>query len=304
MNINTRYITNTNNFMYFRNGNTLQHIIIHTNATPAPDGLFDWFQNNTRQVSAHYQVYFDGRVDKYVGEDSTAYHSGVWNENLISIGIEHEDGGNYNDANRTNELYESSAQLCADIYRRYNWDKSSMALIKPHKEYGLTACPDGLNVDRIRGRVNEILNVPQDSNWHVYKNNNEIYNGPEVNDGFNTFCDQKGDKVIHSGRDFTSNFFNDMNNFQKQVQDMQDQINQLNNLIDTDRSNDNQPIPLDPQIGILTGELITQKELNNQLVDENTKLTNELNNIKPHSAFLLSIYEGITKIVNNKQANI
>jgi len=164
MQINTHLITNENNFMRGRQGQSGQDIIIHTNGAKGTD-LFNWFQNNTIQVSAHYQIYLTGQIDQYASEDDTAYHAGVWEENLRSIGIEHEDDGNPNDSTRTDAQYESSAQLIADIYRRHGLPFNDMGRIKPHNEFVPTrSCPAGLSIDRIRTRVNQILNVTEDPN--------------------------------------------------------------------------------------------------------------------------------------------
>lgn len=148
------------NFDVGRNGKKPEFIMIHTNGGPAPSGLFGWFSNPAAKVSAHYQINFAGNIEQYVEESNTAWHGGSVDINNRSIGIEHEDKGNSKDSIRSNELYEASAQLCADIYKRYGWDIENQAYIKPHHEFVPSRpCPDGLNLGRIRQRTYDILHV-------------------------------------------------------------------------------------------------------------------------------------------------
>src|SRR4030081_3246377 len=54
------------------------------------------FQNPNQQASAHYGIGLDGSLFQWVDESDTAWHAGDFVVNQASIGIEHEDGGNYN----------------------------------------------------------------------------------------------------------------------------------------------------------------------------------------------------------------
>lgn len=69
-------------------------IILHYTGMPTAAGALDWLCREESQVSSHYFVHEDGRVDQLVAEDRRAWHAGksVWkNEtdiNSRSIGIE------------------------------------------------------------------------------------------------------------------------------------------------------------------------------------------------------------------------
>lgn len=126
------------------------------------------FQSPSGGASAHYGVCLDGRLVQYVGEGDTAWHAGNWPVNQRSIGVEHEDDGDYNGA-RTPELYERSAQLMADLLRRYpsvprrrTANQGGGGVAKHHdvSQQG-TACPDSLDVDRIFARAMQLLAPPQ-----------------------------------------------------------------------------------------------------------------------------------------------
>lgn len=134
------------NFMPGRNAAQIQTVIIHTMVGTLA-GANGRFQNASAQVSAHYGVQLDGSLVQWVNEADTAYHAGDWSVNLTSIGIEHEDGGNY-DAPRTDALYKTAAALVKDICTRNNIPIDRVH-IKGHREVHATACPDALDIDRI-----------------------------------------------------------------------------------------------------------------------------------------------------------
>lgn len=107
--------------------------------------------------SAHYAVNMDGTLDHFLEEYLVAYHANNYPINQRSIGIEHED---FADPfiKRTDALYETSAKLVADICKFYNIPCDTDH-IKKHKDVGKkpTACPDGLDTNRIIKRAKEIL---------------------------------------------------------------------------------------------------------------------------------------------------
>lgn len=69
-------------------------IILHYTGMPTAAGALDWLCREESQVSSHYFVHEDGRVDQLVAEDRRAWHAGksVWKAetdiNSRSIGIE------------------------------------------------------------------------------------------------------------------------------------------------------------------------------------------------------------------------
>jgi len=107
------------------------------------------FKNPASQISAHYGVGLDGRVVQWVAESDTAFHAGNSDMDLSSIGIEHEDDGNY-DAPRTDALYSASSSLVREICQRYGIPISRQWIIKHSEVPGAaTRCPDALDIDRI-----------------------------------------------------------------------------------------------------------------------------------------------------------
>lgn len=135
----------------------IDKIIIHTMAGTW-EGAAARFDDPTSNVSAHYGIKETGELIHWLEEYWTAYHSGDYLINQTSIGIEHEDLGNYNDP-RPDALYLTSAKLVADICRFYGipCDREH---IKKHSEVSdaPTACPDALNIDRIVKMASDLLN--------------------------------------------------------------------------------------------------------------------------------------------------
>lgn len=129
-------------------------IVLHTMVGTLP-GSTAWFRNPVKNGAAHYGIGLDGKIVCWLQENVNAYHSGKYSVNQRSIGIEHEDMGKPNDP-RSDALYESSAQLVADIAKAYNipLDREH---IRKHNEIAATACPGSLDVDRIINRAKEIL---------------------------------------------------------------------------------------------------------------------------------------------------
>lgn len=131
---------------YGTNRTTIDRIVIHTMVGTAA-GASARFNNPTQQVSAHYGVKLDGSLIHWLEEYIVAYHAGNMAMNQRSIGIEHEDNGDYNGP-RTNELYATSAKLVKDICDYYNIPIDRQHIIK-HSEVIATGCPDALDIDRI-----------------------------------------------------------------------------------------------------------------------------------------------------------
>lgn len=136
----------------------IDRVVIHT-MVGTWQGAAARFANSTQQVSAHYGVKLDGGLIHWLEETFTAYHAGNYVMNQRSIGIEHEDGGDYNGV-RPDVLYESSAKLVADICTFYNIPIDRNHIIK-HNQVIATGCPDALDVDRIVNRAKDIANPPK-----------------------------------------------------------------------------------------------------------------------------------------------
>lgn len=137
------------NFTVGRGGKKIEFIVVHwiVGDVSAADAVF---RNAAYQTSAHYAVQ-TGTVHQYVKEGDTAWHAGNFDINQRSIGIEHRGGPNLPiDAG----TYEQSAQLIADICRRYG----KRFPLRKHSEFKATQCPGTLDLNRINRRVDELLN--------------------------------------------------------------------------------------------------------------------------------------------------
>jgi|GEM_PF-5879244 len=168
LNIRELFITNLLNYSPGRGNRNIEGIVLHTEAAPQINGtddrsLFDWFNNNSRRVSAHYYVTFSGNIEQYVRDRDTAHHAGVWNSNRITIGIEHQDNG-FPDR-YTDEQLEASAQLVATLCVMYDIPpqspnaSTSNSGINIHRNVPgvATACPGTLDTQRIIDRATEII---------------------------------------------------------------------------------------------------------------------------------------------------
>jgi hypothetical protein len=219
--VTTKFISR--NFDIGRFGYNPDYIILHT-YNGKGTSVFPWFNSAAARVSAHFAVLKDGTVEQYVDIYNAAWHSGNREGNLRGIGIEHQDDGNPADPTRTDALYESSAQLCASIYRERGWNFQDMNQIRVHKEFTNTGCPGGLDVQRIKNRVFEILNPkPQVDNYYrVFKGKDQIGAYSLEENAFDSFING-GDKVTFKGEDITLVFLNTMDTLQKQIQTLKAQ---------------------------------------------------------------------------------
>lgn len=99
--------------------NGIDKIVIHV-TQGSYEGSLAWFQNPDAGVSAHYTIKSsNGEVAQSVREADIAWHAGNWEYNQTSVGIEHE---GFVDESEwfTDEMYESSAKLAADVAAEYD----------------------------------------------------------------------------------------------------------------------------------------------------------------------------------------
>lgn len=160
MNITKRLIDV--NYSIGRYGDHVRLIVLHTEAGYEA-GTAGWFNNPMAASSSHYGVGLSGQVDQFVSEGDTAWHAGVWMANICSIGIEHEDNNDPQGVVRTDAQYEASAELVADIARRYGLD-INRDTVRGHCEILNTQgvathphCPGDLDIDRIVALANVLL---------------------------------------------------------------------------------------------------------------------------------------------------
>lgn len=150
------------NYGKTRFGNQIEYIVIHwiVGTLASADAVFS---KSASQVSAHYGV-GEGVVHQYVKESDTAWHAGNQTVNRKSIGIEHQGGPNLP---ITDAVYNTSADLIADICRRYG----KRFPLRAHREFVATACPGTLDLNRLNQLVDQRLNNKgvvmdtQDGQW-------------------------------------------------------------------------------------------------------------------------------------------
>ncbi len=160
-----------------RGGHAVTGIVLHTmvGTVASSQARFD---DPASQVSVHYGIGLDGSITQWVDEANTAWQAGNYPVNQTTIGIEHEDDGNYNDAVRTTALYQSSAQLVADICQRYGLPADTghiflhKNVIDMSKYPGGTGCPDGLDTNKIISMAAAILGGGEE----MYPNSGDVNN--------------------------------------------------------------------------------------------------------------------------------
>lgn len=140
---------------------SVKKIVIHWFGVGTLESANARFQNPSASASAHYGI-SKGRIWQWVKEHDAAWHAGNGLVNLESIGIEH-DAGVDPKHDLAEQDYQLSAQLVADIAKRYNIPLDRSHVIK-HSEVKATQCCGTVNVDRIIEMAKAINNpspVPQ-----------------------------------------------------------------------------------------------------------------------------------------------
>ena len=126
----------------------IDRILIHHNAS-LNDAVArsTWYVSTGHGTSAHYQVTPD-KIWGCVGENYVAYHAGNYPMNQRSIGIEHLNNTGAPTWTIAEETYRNSAKLIRDICERYNIPIDRQHILK-HGEVSSTACPGGIDIDRL-----------------------------------------------------------------------------------------------------------------------------------------------------------
>ena len=159
--LNIKWIgANANNYQVGRGGKTIKYVVLHwiVGTLESADATF---QKPDRIASATYGI-GDNEIHQWVKEADTSYANGNLTSNRESITIEHEGGWKLPDGTRfkpTQQTHETSAQLVADICKRYNIpiDRNQ---IKKHNDISATECPGSLDIDWIINRAKEINSPP------------------------------------------------------------------------------------------------------------------------------------------------
>ena len=142
-----------------RQGHKIDRITIHHNANVNDVVPQVW---QSRASSAHYQV-TPNAVRQCVDENNTAWHAGNWAMNLRSIGIEHLNSTGAPSWQVAPETIERSAHLVADICQRYGIPCDRQHIIKHSEVPRSTACPGGLDIDKLVNRARELMGQPADN---------------------------------------------------------------------------------------------------------------------------------------------
>lgn len=130
-----------------RQGCKVDKIVVHHNAgNLTARQIYDVWQ--TREASAHYQVAVDGRVSQHVWDTDTAWHSGDWNANLTSIGVEHADIST-DPWSISEATLDNGAHLVAALCKRYGLGRPQWRVnVFPHSDFTSTSCPASLAGDQ------------------------------------------------------------------------------------------------------------------------------------------------------------
>ena len=135
----------------------IDRITIHHNATTDQEiAMNTWTVANGKNTSAHYEI-TDTQIIGCVPEDCTAWHSGDWETNLRSIGLEHLNSSGAPNWGVSGATMAMSAKLIADICKRYNLPINSTT-IQPHNHYQATQCPGGLDVELLVKMAQDVAN--------------------------------------------------------------------------------------------------------------------------------------------------
>ncbi|KRC52121.1 hypothetical protein ASE16_03475 [Leifsonia sp. Root227] len=156
-----------------RDGAAIDHIILHHCASTDADGVVSMMVSGARQVSANYVIANDGRIIGVVDEGDRAWTSGSSDDGGRGAAFDRRsitfecanlstNGWTISDAS-----YESIARMCADVSRRYGFPlvrNGAGSTVLGHRELYeffsasyATACPGGMDVDRVVARANQIL---------------------------------------------------------------------------------------------------------------------------------------------------
>ncbi|QTZ83055.1 N-acetylmuramoyl-L-alanine amidase [Enterococcus phage MDA1] len=147
----------------------IEYIILHHNATTNKNvAMSTWYTTSGNWTSAHYEI-TDNEIIGCVGENYTAYHAGgtggsdvptIPNVNHRSIGLEHVNSSGAPYWSVSDATLRNSAKLIVDICNRYGLP-INRNIIKGHNEVTATACPGGINVNKVVKMAQELANGKQ-----------------------------------------------------------------------------------------------------------------------------------------------
>ncbi|MEW5961776.1 MAG: N-acetylmuramoyl-L-alanine amidase [Chloroflexota bacterium] len=151
------------NFNARRNPTDITAVVIHSTANSNLQGVIDWFNNPSAQVSAHYTIGKDGKTVQHVKDSDRAWHAGtsVWkgrqSVNDYGLGIELV---NLNDGQDPypEAQHQANVNLCAYLCYRYNIKVDDiMGHVDIALPPGRKSDPRGYDLQRLRREVAAIL---------------------------------------------------------------------------------------------------------------------------------------------------
>lgn len=118
----------------------IHRIVVHV-VQGSASAAISWFNDSRAQVSAHYVVGRGGGVAQCVRNADVAWHSGNWNWNTHSIGIEHAGYGS-NPRTWTRKMYHGSARLAAYTCKKHRIPIDGRRIVG-HRNVpgGTSSCP-------------------------------------------------------------------------------------------------------------------------------------------------------------------
>jgi len=132
-----------NKFTEGRKG--VKYIVCHWIGEGTGQSAANWFASPNNKVSSAHYVIEDNTIWQCVREGATAWAVGNWEINQWSISIEHSATP---DRPASEATYQTSAKLIKEICERYGLP-INRDTIKGHNEFVKTACPNGLDIDKI-----------------------------------------------------------------------------------------------------------------------------------------------------------
>lgn len=237
MEIVSKYIDK--NFTHGRNGNIITGIVMHTYGGKG-GSLYNWFNNRNAKVSAHYAVLKDGTIEKYVRDVDTAWHAGTANDNVQTIGIEHQDDGDYfNSETYTARQIEASSQLVAELCRKYKIPcRNAVHGIRKHNEIVKNrACPGALPFDKIINNAAHILSLETDNLYKVFELNKQLAAFKIKANAFSYwYKDNDKRTVLFNKENITSEFRKKMNTLENKIQSLEKENKDLSDMTERYRA--------------------------------------------------------------------
>jgi N-acetyl-anhydromuramyl-L-alanine amidase AmpD len=149
----------TPNFRAGRDGRVPRAVVIHTTVGTF-GGTCAWFSEERSAVSSHYLVGLNGRIARFVHEADTARHAGrvlrpsaaiiagEEDPNLVTVGIEFEDGGDP-EIERPAAQYAAGAWLLEAVCDRWDIPVDREHVIGHREIFAAKTCPGSVSIERL-----------------------------------------------------------------------------------------------------------------------------------------------------------